>query len=410
MNSAVPELSPVSDSERFVALDALRGIALLGILLSNVAGFSGPLQELHDGIDPALTGSDQALSAFVYIALRDKFWTLFSLLFGMGFAVMFERARAAGRDFGPIYLRRCIGLLAIGLIHAWLIWAGDILVTYALSAFALLALRSLSGGSWLTLGSLLYLTGVGFMLMIAAALAAPGVAQGDSAALIVARAERAQEIAAYAHGDYFAATAQRMRFFFEATIGGWGVMLPLTLGLFLTGAALVRGGVVAEPARHRAGLRAMIACGVPLGVALTWASLAIDSSPSMAVFDASSVLAQTLHMLAGAPLALALIAAVLLMLDNGARWPLRFAAAGRMALTNYLGQSLIATFAMYHYGLGLWGRFSYTQLIIAAVVLFALQMAASAWWLRRFRFGPVEWLWRAFTYWRWPMWRARRGE
>ncbi|MGH8083599.1 MAG: DUF418 domain-containing protein, partial [Lysobacter sp.] len=324
-----------------------------------------------------------------------------------GFAVMLERARVAGRDFFAIYLRRSFGLLAIGLVHAWLIWAGDILVTYALSALMLLMLRSLSGEAWLKLGAGLYLGANAYLLLIAAALTVPGVPTGDAADLVRAQAERAHEVAAYAQGDYFAATAQRLHFFFETTIGGWFMMLPLSLSLFLIGAGLVRSGVIADPARHRALLREILRYGLPLGTVLTAASLMIDSAPSLALFSARSVLAQSLHMLAGLPLALALIAAVLLLLQGGARWPLRFAPAGRMALSNYLAQSLIATGALYHYGLDLWGRLSYTELIVAALALFAMQIAASAWWLRRFRFGPVEWLWRAFAYGRRPAMRVR---
>ncbi|UJB17756.1 MULTISPECIES: DUF418 domain-containing protein [Lysobacter] len=406
MIAAPPEFAPIPARERLLALDALRGIALLGILLSNVASFAGPLAELSEGIDPKLSGSDYWLSAFVYVAIRNKFWTLFSLLFGMGFAVMLERARDAGRGFGAVYLRRSIGLLAIGLIHAWLIWAGDILVTYALSAFVLLALRSWSGASWLKLGAALYLGTIAYLLLVAAALTVPGVAQGDAADLARAQAERAAEVAVYARGAYFTVTEQRLRFFFESTTRGWIMMLPLSLGLFLIGAGLARTGLVADPLRHRALLRGFVRIGLPVGAMLTAASLMIDSAPSLALFSASSMLAQTLHMLAGLPLALALIAGVLLLMQGGARWPLRFAPAGRMALSNYLGQSLIATWALYHHGLNLWGRLSYTELIAAAVVLFALQMAASVWWLKHFRFGPLEWLWRAFAYWRWPAMRS----
>ena len=186
MTTVPPEFAPVAAPARIAALDALRGLALLGILLSNVAAFAGPLRELHDGIDPSLRGGDYAWSAFVYVAIRDKAWTLFALLFGMGFASMLGRAPSAGRGFAAIYLRRSVGLLAIGLIHAWLIWAGDILVTYALCAFALLALRGWAPERWIVLGSLLYASGIGFMVLIAASLSLPGVAVGDAAHLAAA--------------------------------------------------------------------------------------------------------------------------------------------------------------------------------------------------------------------------------
>ncbi|BAV98984.1 DUF418 domain-containing protein [Lysobacter enzymogenes] len=404
------ELAPVPAPERIAALDALRGLALLGILLSNVAAFAGPLRELHDGIDASLHGGDYAWSAFVYVAIRDKAWTLFALLFGMGFASMLGRAPSAGHGFAAIYLRRSVGLLAIGLIHAWLIWAGDILVTYALCAFALLALRGWAPERWVVLGGALYASGIGFMLLIAASLSLPGVAVGDAAHLVAAQAERAAEVAAYASGDYAAATAQRWSFFFDATVGGWVVMLPLTLGLFLIGAGIARSGALADAVGWRTHWRAAIGWGGALGVALTAASVALDPSPAMAVFTARSVLAQALHVASGLPLALAATGAVALMLARGVRWPLRFAPAGRMALSHYLAQSLIATWALYGYGLGQWGRWSYSALMLAALVLFAAQMAFSAWWLRRFRFGPVEWLWRAFTYGRWPPLRVEPAQ
>lgn len=409
MTAPVPEFAPVAAPQRVAALDALRGLALLGILLSNVSGFAGPLLELHDGIDPALRGTDRAWATFVYVAINDKAWSLFALLFGMGFATMLARAQAAARGFGAVYLRRSLGLLAIGLVHAWLIWAGDILVTYALCAFALLALRRLSAQAWLALGSALYAAGIGLMLLIAAALSLPGVAVGGPQDLAAARAERAAEIAAYAHGDYAAATAQRLWFFFDVVVSGWTLMLPLTLGLFLIGAGLARSGLLVDPQRQRERLRPMLAWGLTLGAALTAASVTLTATPSTAVFSARSMLAQTLHLAAGLPLALAAIAAVVLWLHAGARWPLRFAAAGRMALSHYLTQSLLATWLIYGHGLGQWGRWSYSELIAAALALFLAQMAFSAWWLRRFRFGPVEWLWRAFTYARWPPLRVTRA-
>ncbi|MGO1001419.1 DUF418 domain-containing protein [Lysobacter sp. CA196] len=406
-NIAAPGLAPIPAHERLLALDALRGLALLGIFLSNAEMFTRPLTDISDGIDAQLRGLDHAASAFVYVAIRSKFWTLFSLLFGMGFAVMFERSRQAGRAFRPLYLRRSVGLLAIGLVHAWFIWAGDILVTYALAAFALFAMRSLSPGVLWRIGLCLYLSVLGFFLMIAVVLAIPGVAQSTAADSAADRAERAAEIAAYAHGDYAQATAQRLAYFAGETVSSWFSMVPMVLGLFLIGAWFVRSGTLADPAAHRHRLKSMIAYGVPAGVALTGLSLLIDSSPTFTPVSAASVAASTLHMLGALPLALALIAGVVLIVHGGARWPLRFAPAGRMALSNYLAQSLIGTLAFYGYGVGLWGQVPLAALIAATFAVFALQMLLSAAWLQRYRFGPIEWLWRAFTYWGWPPMRVR---
>lgn len=406
-SAAASGLAPIPVHERLPALDALRGLALLGIFLSNAEMFTRPLADISDGIDTHLRGLDHAASALVYVLIRSKFWTLFSLLFGMSFAVMSERSRQAGRDFRPLYLRRSVGLLIVGLIHAWLIWAGDILVTYALAAFVLFAMRSLSPGALWRIGLSLYLSVLGFFLMIAALLAIPGVAQSTPADMAADRAARAAEIAAYAHGDYAQATAQRLAFFVDGAMSGWFSMVPMVLGLFLIGAWFVRSGALADPGAHRHRLKSLMAYGLPAGVAITGLSLLIDSSPTFTPVSAAAVAASTLHMLGALPLALALIAWVVLVVHGGARWPLRFAPAGRMALSNYLAQSLIGTLAFYGYGFGLWGQVPLAALIAAAFVVFALQMLLSAAWLRHYRFGPVEWLWRAFTYWRWPPMRIR---
>lgn len=141
VNAASPSLQPVASGERIAVLDVLRGAALLGILLMNIEAFSGPLDLAFTGIDVRWQGIDYWADAFVYVFVQGKFFTLFSLLFGAGFAVMAQRAEAAGRDFTLFYLRRSAGLLLIGLCHALLVWSGDILVMYALVSLPLLACR-----------------------------------------------------------------------------------------------------------------------------------------------------------------------------------------------------------------------------------------------------------------------------
>ncbi|HEX5756791.1 MAG TPA: hypothetical protein VFY12_10625, partial [Arenimonas sp.] len=131
-------LAPVSAGERIEAMDVLRGFALLGILLMNIESFVGPFSAALTGLDPGLQGADRWADALIYVLVQGKFWTLFSLLFGMGFAVMMQRAELAGRPFAGLYLRRTLVLLAIGAAHALLLWPGDILTFYALTALLLL--------------------------------------------------------------------------------------------------------------------------------------------------------------------------------------------------------------------------------------------------------------------------------
>ena len=127
---------PIAGPERIDMLDALRGFALFGILLMNLEAFTGPISQAITGIDARLAGADRWSDAFIYIFVQGKFWTLFSTLFGVGFALMFDRLQARGGDFLVIYRRRLWALLAFGLLHVLLIWEGDILLTYALAGFA----------------------------------------------------------------------------------------------------------------------------------------------------------------------------------------------------------------------------------------------------------------------------------
>src|SRR5690606_7030234 len=185
---------------------------------------------------------------------------------------------------------------------------------------------------------------------------------------------------------------------------GFNVFLvPMVLGMFLIGAWLVRSGAMAHPAAHRRLFVRLGWIGGGVGLALTVASVAIDPNPGGTDQpSASTMLAMTLHM-AGSPLlSLGYIAMVVLALERGASWLRTLAPAGRMALTNYLAQSVVGTLVFYGYGLGQRGEVSRAWQVLGVVVFFALQVVLSRWWLSRFRHGPLEWVWRAFTYWQLP--------
>jgi uncharacterized membrane protein YeiB len=138
MTSTVQHFHPTSASKRIDMLDAIRGFALFGILLMNLEAFNGPIMQSMTGIDPSLRGADRIADAFIYIFVQGKFWTLFSLLFGSGFAIMQDSAARSNQDFRRIYKRRLWALLAIGAAHAILVWEGDILFSYAVAGFVLL--------------------------------------------------------------------------------------------------------------------------------------------------------------------------------------------------------------------------------------------------------------------------------
>ncbi len=387
---------PIAPDERIATLDVLRGLALLGILLMNMEAFVGPLDLSTSGIDPHWQGVDRWADAFVYIFVQGKFFTLFSLLFGAGFAVMAQRAEVAGRDFARFYLRRSLGLLGIGLVHALLLWSGDILVVYALLSFLLLAFRE-APRAWLpVMGVLAYLAAVGLMLLLGALmLLVPDEVTAAQATHAQAAIEAQRQ--AYGHGTYGQAVLQRLRDF-GASLGALLVVGPQVLGMFLIGSWFARSGAIAHPDAHQRLFTWLRRGALPLGLALMLACTWYQPWLAPGRFDLRSAAVYGGSALAGLLMCLGYLA-------WGVRWShaLRWLApAGRMALSNYLGQSLVCTLLFYGYGLGWFEQMGRAWQLLFAVALFAAQVALSRAWLRHFRFGPMEWLWRAITYWRWP--------
>jgi len=404
-------LTPVAAAERIEAMDVLRGWALLGILLMNIEAFAGPLVGSLTGLDPRLTGIDRVVDATIFILVQGKFYLLFSLLFGMGFAVMMARAQASGRAFFPLYLRRTLVLLGIGAVHLLLIWSGDILLTYALVALPLLLIfRSVpwrqmpywtAGLYLLTLAVLFGLSALGSL----AQLEPTAAAEMNKALQLQGESMRALlegERAAYGSGSYLDAVLQRAR---DAA-----AILPMMLfiggqllGVFVLGAWFVGSGAIARPQEFERFYRVLRWVGLPLGLAMMLISFWIMPTVEFDRLDVTSGFATSLALVASLPMCLGYLAWILRGLRSRFASLLRWVApAGRMALTNYLGQSVICTLIFYGYGLGYFERLPRAWQVPFVIALFLAQVLFSRWWLARFRFGPVEWLWRAATYLQWP--------
>ncbi|MCW4453769.1 DUF418 domain-containing protein [Flavobacterium sp. MXW15] len=396
-------LQPVAPAERIATLDALRGFALLGILLMNMEAFGGPMDLAFTGIDPRWQGADHWADALVYVFVQGKFFTLFSLLFGMGFAVMAQRAAAAGREFSPLYLRRSLVLLCIGLAHALLVWSGDILVAYALLSLFLPPFRE-APRSWLpALGTASYLAGPALMLVLAALLSLSALAPEDAEQGVVLAMQKIEaQRQAYGHGSWSEAFVQRARDV-AAALQGLLVVGPEIFGMFLLGAWFVRSGAIADPERHRRLFACLRWVALPLGLALMLGSVWRDPWLAPGRFDLPLAATYALSALAGLLMCLGYLG-WLVRWRAALRW---LAPAGRMALTNYVAQSLVCTFVFYGYGLGWFERMPRAWQLPFAAALFVVQVLLSHCWLRRFQFGPLEWLWRAATYLRWPPMRRR---
>ena len=553
ISSGSAALSPVAPQQRIEALDVVRGFALFGIFLMNIEFFNRSISGIMLGMPVGLTGLDWLASWFIAYFVQGKFWTIFSLLFGMGFAVMLTRAEHAGREFLAPYLRRILGLAVFGAAHYIFLWSGDILFSYAVGAGALLILLY---GKWKQiLLALAVLVGIGFIpdmdpvfgiagalafvslmslylraerritvrgrsiplfsfilltLSVVAAIAAavlwalpdgpkdprvpvtvasvvllilgvlsarfyepaslrelrlgvtiytfaflmmtiggavqylkppePATPPGATAAVKAPeqavsapvkplaagatskkpepteaekaaekKAERAKrmakreedirnEVRILSSGRYAEAVEMRARKFPEKVAGDAG-FAGILVAMFLLGSWFVRSGVMANTGAHLPLFRKLAFIALPIGVGLGLAGSLITVSHIPGDDFDGFQLARGLAMLGNLPACLGYVGMVVLMLHSKSAWSAVrvLAPVGRMALTNYLAQSLICSLVFFGYGLGQWGMPRAWQVVFVLMV-FALQVAFSHWWLARFRYGPMEWLWRAFTY------------
>ncbi|MCX8115156.1 MAG: DUF418 domain-containing protein [Burkholderiaceae bacterium] len=392
-------------------LDAIRGVALLGVLLVHTNEFAARTGTLVSGVLlwPWL---DRWVDYFVLVLLSGKAQTLFTVMFGISFAIQMERLHAHyGSDAQRIYARRLVGLLAIAAANLILLPIGDILHEYALAGFFLLLTWRWSATAMIAAGLLLSIAArpsarallfpiVPVHLDSAAAGAAPAVANAGLDSVNQT-------------GSYVEIITHHLGTVWFVDNLAWGLLglLPYVFGRFLLGTALVRTGVVTSPDRHRALLRWLAWLGIPLGIGLpvaAWTARSAEPTLDLSIAQLLQV-ATTYAVHAGTVvLGVAYLAAMLLAWSHR---PLRsalavFAPVGRMAVTNYLALATFNSFVFFGFGLQLLGRIGSAACFGIALVFFAVQIAFSTWWLRRFRFGPVEWLWRAWTYRRWPAWRS----
>jgi uncharacterized protein len=387
---------PIDSSERVLDLDILRGMALFGILSANMRGFSAPLDLYFDIGKWFPSAPDRYAQMFIDVFVQRKFITLFFVIFGMGFAAQLQRAEAKGARFASFYPRRLAALALFGLVHGIAIWSGDILLTYAFAGMLLMAIRNHSQKAILALaGWIVFVPALGITGYAVASAPLPGADSVDLAHV-------AQVMPIYAYGSLGAILKQNWTEWIrqwqsEASVDQWWSQgfLVVSVSLFLLGFWMVRAGVLEHLADYRPVFKRVAVVCLPFGVALNIGAALIPAYPSTALLRWAQGMLETY----GAPVLSAGYAAGLMILLQDAAWRRRltpFAAVGRMALSNYLAQSVIcvAFFRLTHL-YGVWGP---AWDLLPTVVLFAIQVLVSNWWLGRYRFGPMEWVWRGLTY------------
>ena len=387
------ESGPRPPSERHDVIDALRGFALLGVCMVNFVSLS-----LYEFLDPqqqaGLPGStfDAIASQAMAWLVNIKFITLFSLLFGLGFALQLERASVRGHDGVRRYVRRMLVLLAIGAIHAWFVWWGDILFTYAVVGLLMIPFRNASDRVLLV---------AGLVVAVLPPLLAPAV-RAVLPPLASQGGMYARALEAFSSPSWPHALSFNMEMSAWARVSNWALVC-FVLGRFLLGYWAGRKGLLQWPDRHHALLRGIFAGALAAWLLSTLLSLV--QAPMRAAWPAIDVepVKMAIRMLLRVgPLALGIAYAtgfVLLFRQPGWSRRLAFLAPlGRMALTNYLSQSLLGIALFYGIGLGLGPAHGMARVLLACALVLTLQIAWSRWWLARFRYGPVEWLWRWLTY------------
>lgn len=393
--------APVRSSERYVVLDALRGFAILGICMANFPEFSlYTFQSAEAAAAMPAAELDRTLRALLYFFVDGKFYTLFSLLFGIGFSIIIANAARKGADGFRIFYRRMAVLAVVGFLHLMFIWSGDILMLYALLGMLLPLFRRVSDRGLLRASA--------FFLLLPVVVDV--LAEAFSVRLSAA-AVRAQ----WHYCDLYGITeenfgrwlrdADSYREVFQFLVQGALVRVQefvdgnryfKVFGLFLLGFYIGRNRMYAGLEARVRLLRRMAAwgfgAGLPLSALYAWSGMnghPWGNAVHTLVYTASVY-----------PLGLAYLCGFCLLYlrwRKAAVWT-ALAAPGRMALTNYIGQSVAGMFLFYGIGLGWGAQVGLAQTEVVALAVYVAQMLVSRWWLSAFRFGPLEWIWRMLTY------------
>lgn len=400
-------VSPVE--ERIDALDALRGFAVLGILVMNIQSFAMPMAAY---LNPSAFGSMQGIHgaswAISHVLADQKMMALFSMLFGAGIVLFCERAAKSGRSEAGYHYRRNVWLMMFGLLHGYLLWHGDILFLYALCAFVLFPLRKRQAISLFKLGivflavsSIFYmLTGASLNYMPPDALEEQMMPmwQPDQAAI-------AAEVAAF-QGDWLTQMSVRVPMTQEMQglalflWGFWRASGMMLLGMALYKTRMLTG--LADNKVYRRYVLLAVLVGVPLAVFGIYWNFQNSWQISSMFFGSQ------FNYWGSVLISLGYLSAILLLLKNNIVPALttRLAAVGRMAFSNYIMHTVLCGLIFYGHGLGLIGQVERAGQLLIVLGIWVLQLWLSPIWLRHFRFGPLEWLWRSLTYWKLQPMRA----
>ena len=382
-------MQPVGEKERIISIDVMRGFALLGIFVVNMLFFHSPYIYINPYSWYQVPG-DYETYKWIDIFVQGSVYPLFSMLFGYGLAMQYMKTEEKGTSFSKLAVRRLLILLVIGCIHAFLIWSGDILITYALAGLVLITMMKLKPIWLLLISALLFLIPNGLLngLLFIIAKFDP-----NEAKLYTGIQDVEASIVAYSQGSWIDVFWQRLDDWLYAT--GYGAivitMLFMIVPFLLIGAAAAKLKLIERARELKVFWIITISIGLLAGTAIKWIPYILGD-------DAFTVTVQDTF---GGPLQAIAYAGIIALLCTIPVFPKILspvAKAGRMSMTIYLMQSIIATTIFYAYGFGLYGKVDVATGTWMAVGIYVLQLVFAELWFMKFKQGPVEALWRKLTY------------
>lgn len=375
---------PTLMNERNITLDVLRGFSLLGIILVNLLAFNTPLPNVDLASFYTLP-SDIKWQQLLDIYVQGSFYPLFAMLFGYGLAMQWQKSVARDQPFFSTGIRRMVGLLIIGLLHAFLIWWGDILMMYAVFGTILLLFLRLQPVLLVVMA--LFLNGllqIGFFILM------PRTSFEEGYYLDVVSTQQA--LGTYATGTWQEIFDQRLLdLAVQNDITMWFVGFFTILPYMLIGAAASKWQLIQRAKQVKGLWMALAVICIPLGIFLK----------NLPILQERTFFLDYIKTYVGGPITALGYAAIIVLLCMSpliAKVMNPFAKVGRMSLTTYIGQSIILSVLFYGYGFGWYGKIGVQAGIVIALAIFVVQVIIAELWLARFKQGPIEWLWRKFTY------------
>jgi uncharacterized protein len=397
---------PDGSSDRADILDVLRGFAILGIFLANSGGFSLYMFATPEAKAALSTHNTDTWIHHVLTALVEgKFYSLFSLLFGIGFSIICERNLTAGRNPLIVFYRRLLILALFGLCHLFLMWEGDILLLYALIGFALPLFRKCTDRTLVITAVVLLLSPLLFDLAKVLSdgawdLSKPLARAGLATDALSGITESNYRTYLVDHNTYQSVLNwNRGSFFWRYEYIIASNRIPKVLAMFLLGFVAGRNRIFSKLETHKALLKRILnfgfALGIPASILFAWFQADKFNLP-----DVKGMADTLFYAISVVPLSLAYATSLsLLWMKPGWNSRLRLLApAGRMALTNYIAQTAFGIFFFYGIGLGFGAETGPSVYVLVAIGFFCFQVWYSNVWFRYFRFGPLEWIWRMMTY------------